>query len=602
MIPLLPVSVLPRKRKRKDQPHPSGWFGAGVEQDAPFRGAVPIFEYGDETWPTTSCHEPEMLDFIETDELYIEFAMTKRAEEARLAKLRKYSMLDELAKLKQGFSKIQKVNDDLRVQLKESRQEYDQSKFSIIEKDILLDEKERHILHLQQTVNERNRRLKEKEIQIEMHVRMQLHDKPVNFVVNPSTEDQGQLLKLKKLSVGRWRYQDETGTQHIFPRHIERQLCTKSSRIIHPKKLPFKHGGKDYRINIFRLEQVNVKTGYQRRIRHRWSRNLDRRLSDIEAKQSFLKPKIRSKKKRLSKRVGSKKPILEHPELEHFTMESNQQARLNCLTFVWECDCDGSWVSYPRQTQIMLNKEYTKAYVIYTNINGLEYSVDFFTMKMRSEVCELEFNIIDDATTQLEQHVMPWKNLEDQKFGCLVRHIGPPNRDNGFEVTRETYEFYFVQGLVNDKCSIANLRITAVRKYESPAVQSRFFALKETFKNTPGCNTDEAWVFHGTLANTEDIMKDGLMVGGIDTDVKNGRRYGLGVYTSINANVPIQYGSVRCSDGSFSHFKGSVILCRGLSGNREKDIVVPDDQKDYIIFRRSEQLLPQYVIDFEYPK
>ena len=127
-------------------------------------------------------------------------------------------------------------------------------------------------------------------------------------------------------------------------------------------------------------------------------------------------------------------------------------------------------------------------------------------------------------------------------------------------------------------------------------VTKRQFEAKRNSLRAAGKPTNEIWVFHGTnkQKDIDSIMRGGFKVGGKGVAVKNGPRYGHGVYAATEPNTPMRGYAGRTS---------SVILCRALpglegpQGGSGVDMWRP--KTDWTVFADPHSLLPVYVLRYK---
>eukprot|EP00466_Bigelowiella_natans_P019670 jgi/Bigna1/82219/fgenesh1_pg.89_\ len=165
------------------------------------------------------------------------------------------------------------------------------------------------------------------------------------------------------------------------------------------------------------------------------------------------------------------------------------------------------------------------------------------------------------------------------------------------------YVFVFGQFFLNcDKDLKKKVNITRIDAYETPKLTSQYLMMKSKIEHglmQEGLISEEMWVYHGTKSTRiDDIMSSGFKIGGIDAVKANGSAHGLGIYTSKTPMDPIKYSSV----GVCRHRKkkGMIIMARSIVGKKDVHSWSPTSNKDWMVFRRSEQLLPSYVVHYEF--
>lgn len=104
------------------------------------------------------------------------------------------------------------------------------------------------------------------------------------------------------------------------------------------------------------------------------------------------------------------------------------------------------------------------------------------------------------------------------------------------------------------------------------------------------------WAFHGTAPDAAaDIMIGGFKVGGSEIAIRNGDVHGRGVYTARTAKTAVQYAGSRgvvILANALPGFQGKKMSDRGASG--EVDSWTPN--QDWVVFRTGSQLLPVYAL------
>ena len=183
-----------------------------------------------------------------------------------------------------------------------------------------------------------------------------------------------------------------------------------------------------------------------------------------------------------------------------------------------------------------------------------------------------------------------WKVSGQTHDGVTVRRLKADQV--GSMASKECEEFNIACGhflrFLGDK---RTENVTQVDVYDSLVVQQQYEQKKEEFKRAKK-PIGEQWVFHGTpkAENVQNICERGFKIGGDGVGIAHGSSYGRGVYSATGPDTPMIYGS--CAK--------SVILCRALPG--KTGIQEVDDSwkpnKDWMIFKTAEQLLPVYVVHF----
>ena len=244
----------------------------------------------------------------------------------------------------------------------------------------------------------------------------------------------------------------------------------------------------------------------------------------------------------------------------------------------WECiamtnDAAGEWMAYDDDISRTLERGFQDNKVVVQFIRGgVRYEADFVTMVQR------EGGGVDRPLRRLEPPPMTW-----EKFTCRY------DLEDATVVTPESDAFNFaLEHYLRLSGSTAG-RVRQVDWYKSEKTMAAFGQMKSDFEAT-GRSVNEMWVFHGTDANVDEIMINGFEIGGDGVDVRNGATHGHGVYTATGPRRPERYAPN----------SKKIILARalpGISGTAETDHCDSwRPEKDYVIFRQGDQLLPVYVI------
>jgi Poly(ADP-ribose) polymerase catalytic domain. len=115
-------------------------------------------------------------------------------------------------------------------------------------------------------------------------------------------------------------------------------------------------------------------------------------------------------------------------------------------------------------------------------------------------------------------------------------------------------------------------------------------------------NVNEIFVWHGSsFENYEEIMKNGLKIGGVDVDIANAAVHGYGVYSATTPDVPITYARDSRFVACFLGLKGRD------SGGPVSDTIKLDNGKvhsygcrgNWVIFFTKEQLLPRFLVEYK---
>ncbi|GLJ17142.1 hypothetical protein SUGI_0296600 [Cryptomeria japonica] len=97
----------------------------------------------------------------------------------------------------------------------------------------------------------------------------------------------------------------------------------------------------------------------------------------------------------------------------------------------------------------------------------------------------------------------------------------------------------------------------------------------------------EKWVFHGSdKESIEKIIGGGFKIGGQGVEVRNGNKYGRGVYTSLDASISITYSK-----------DGMMLLSSALIGQEGIDFK-KGGSRDVLVLHKTKYLLPMYIVHF----
>lgn len=135
------------------------------------------------------------------------------------------------------------------------------------------------------------------------------------------------------------------------------------------------------------------------------------------------------------------------------------------------------------------------------------------------------------------------------------------------------------------------VQIVKVTYLVNEKLHERYESRKTEFRKS-GVHTRSKMVFHGTtLASASNIMRNGFKIGGVGGHpVRNGTNFGTGIYTDDNGHASCTYTD--------QHF--CLVACQGLMGKLGKHTINPESRPNWFIFKNPDQLLPCYVIYFEF--
>ena len=186
---------------------------------------------------------------------------------------------------------------------------------------------------------------------------------------------------------------------------------------------------------------------------------------------------------------------------------------------------------------------------------------------------------------------LPGADLKWNQSTTCIRMNGGVSKytivDPGASFSKELAEYNMAFAQFSRLVEGFRPKIDKIDVYENPVLEANFKA-EEAKMAREGISTEATWVFHGTSSNSniDSIMLDGFKVGGEGVPVANGTAYGRGVYSATSPNTPMGYAmGVR-----------QVILALALKG-RDGGISW-EPQRDWIVFRSGNQLLPRYVVHF----
>lgn len=195
-----------------------------------------------------------------------------------------------------------------------------------------------------------------------------------------------------------------------------------------------------------------------------------------------------------------------------------------------------------------------------------------------------------------------WKE-EGQSLGCdVIVHSISRNDLALHEISKEQSEFQKAafQFFTFTKQPIECVERVEVIEYGPRSeVRTNYESCREDFaaRDLP---TVEILVFHGTptIGNVHKIVISGFKVGGVDKGVKvaHGSAYGPGVYTAISPHTPQQYAKGTNAIILAKGLRGKVATQNGFALNANS--VSPNP--DWVIFKKGCQVLPLYVVYFNY--
>lgn len=201
-----------------------------------------------------------------------------------------------------------------------------------------------------------------------------------------------------------------------------------------------------------------------------------------------------------------------------------------------------------------------------------------------SSLNELKIFILNELKLIEKQY-----NLSDQKFYKDVIHS---NEEKKLEAPKFflSYPIVSIQStdefnkVINYLPQEQKHRVKSVRKINTLAREAIY---KNEFNNND--NKGEIFpLFHGT---PERWRATAIAIHGFDLNIKlNGRSLGDGIYTST---------SIRTSF-SYINQNGSILIMKGINNKSNTERNIQDSEK-WIVFKKPEQLLPKYIIDFSDP-
>jgi hypothetical protein len=144
---------------------------------------------------------------------------------------------------------------------------------------------------------------------------------------------------------------------------------------------------------------------------------------------------------------------------------------------------------------------------------------------------------------------------------------------------------YEAQQVIEEfKKTITRFEVVKVERVKNIHLKNEFRQLKQNFyrKGFKG----KIGVWHGSDSEEKyrRICDDGFLIGGNNTEVRNGDTFGRGVYTCTDAYSCLNYaGESRC-----------LLFCKGLIGGDSDTTRTPN----IFIFRNSFQVIPRFLVMF----
>lgn len=282
---------------------------------------------------------------------------------------------------------------------------------------------------------------------------------------------------------------------------------------------------------------------------------------------------------------------------------------------VWECQLnDGTWVCFDTRITKELGNAYRKnpnnVSCSFTRCDIL-YEANFklwlqirkdgrydTRRRIRRRLITLKTqssSYLPAVSSSVSSNSNPWEILPTQQFpGINVYRLMTDEISDC--VNRATQEFNIACGHFCRllKCRPTLVKTISVLDYDhSSPVKIAFDAEKQRMLSIPGSCANEKWVFHGSTDDAISIIiQNGFKVGGRDDiDIRNGAKYGHGVYTATGPKDPVAYSQRARSK--------QVILARGLVGIKNSHSWATEGHPDWLIFANGGQLLPSYIVEYE---
>eukprot|EP00467_Chlorarachnion_reptans_P012791 CAMPEP_0114501188 /NCGR_PEP_ID=MMETSP0109-20121206/8365_1 /TAXON_ID=29199 /ORGANISM="Chlorarachnion reptans, Strain CCCM449" /LENGTH=412 /DNA_ID=CAMNT_0001678901 /DNA_START=213 /DNA_END=1448 /DNA_ORIENTATION=- len=286
-------------------------------------------------------------------------------------------------------------------------------------------------------------------------------------------------------SIPRWGVQESKTHFAIFDGDISLHRLLSEKYLARAATIRILIDGRSYTIDFIKMLQINVESGFSRRIR----------------------------------------------------------LRVSCGP-VWEWEDQRKWKRYSEDAQRQISDLYRKHNVLNMQIpfeGEIERCVlDIFQMKLKIVDKQIERKL---GVKSLECPRHSWKKPPKSVRNSATTKITVKTNEAGTDVCTENHEFNlaFAQFMRSLK---GKRDVSAISIYESPVLEYRY---REQLKKmstelSTETNAGERWVFHGTNKEVvEQIMIQGFKIGGEDIRVRNGSMFGKGVYTSTSAGDALQY-------------------------------------------------------------
>ena len=201
------------------------------------------------------------------------------------------------------------------------------------------------------------------------------------------------------------------------------------------------------------------------------------------------------------------------------------------------------------------------------------------------------------------------KTMETKK-GIIEYHSLIPADLNRSEYSMENEAWKNVAGQLTAECPTFDLgKVKCIHDFtDASTTAGAKYRKYRVLKQDQGYTKEEMkqiLVFHGTpkLESAFSIVQEGFRIGGQEG---SGALFGQGVYSDIDPTEPLVYGKDKV-----------VVMCRGLVGKQYRHHDPPEGErlnldnsfheegfdswlptKKWRVFKTSEQLLPEYVIEF----
>lgn len=208
----------------------------------------------------------------------------------------------------------------------------------------------------------------------------------------------------------------------------------------------------------------------------------------------------------------------------------------------------------------------------------------------------------------VERLCSSWRNPPSRSFNNgegSVYTIDPIMISDGIDCLEQTEFNFAAQQLIRLTGKKSFSIISSIEVYKNPIVETKWHQKKQQFAtmlNTDLKHIETVWVFHGTGTEAmQSICENGFRVPRCESEVAHGAVHGLGVYTAIGPDTPIQYS--QCQGSSAAILSQALVGRRGPSPRKNQEAPPDVDswipKGDWIVFKDPAQLLPKYIIHYD---